>query len=272
MSETMKKSWEEYAPDITRALPWLRGETAFRKVLRRMVMRASALSWGAQRLQRAHQLTDAGGNIFASIAAECGLRLRCDGKLPAGALVVVANHPTGPMDGIGMGAWLFSQRSDVRILTTDALARIPCFRDVVIGLSLYDGMEAVGQNSRGLLQAYRHLKQGGCLAVFPGGTVAWQRRDGVVREADWSDAMFHLAERSEAALGVISIHAKNPPWLARLMSMHSCVRTFLMGWSFFFARQTEHRICWRGLVARDVAESIPEWVKRCESISTSARD
>lgn len=272
MSEAMKKCWQEYAPDITLALPWLRGETVFRAVLRRLVMRSTALSWGARRLKRAHQQKVAEGNIFASIAAECGLRMRCEGKLPAGALVVVANHPTGPMDGISMGAWLFSQRSDVRILTTDALAQIPCFRDVVIGLSLYDGMGAVGKNSRGLLLAYRHLQKGGCLAVFPGGTAAWRRRDGVVREADWSDAIFHLAERSEAKLGVIHIDAKNPPWLARLMSMHSFVRTFLMGWSFFFARQTEHQICWRGLVERDAAESIPEWVKRCESISTSARD
>jgi putative hemolysin len=272
MSEAIKKCWQEYAPDITRALPWLRGETVFRAALRRMVMLSTALSWGAQRLQRAHQLTDTEGNIFASIAAECGLRLRCEGKLPAGALVVVANHPTGPMDGVCMGAWLFSQRSDVRILTTDALAQIPCFRNVVIGLSLYDGIEAVGQNSRGLLQAYRHLRKGGCLAVFPGGTAAWRRRDGVVREADWSDAMFQLAERSHAALGVISINAKNPPWLALLMSMHSFVRTLLMGWSFFFARQTEHRIRWRGVIARDASESMAQWVKRCERISSSMRD
>ncbi|MFM2297739.1 MAG: hypothetical protein RL117_1446 [Verrucomicrobiota bacterium] len=266
---TSKASWLEYVPDITRALPWLRGDHWGKRALRRLILSMTGLSRGGRCLQRAHMRQKEGDAVFGAIAAECELRLVAEGELPVGALVVVANHPTGPMDGISFGAWLCSQRDDVRILTSDVLSKIPCFHDRVIGLALYESSSAARQNALALKQAMRHLHAGGCLAVFPAGAAAWRRSDGVVREAEWSDVIFHLAVRCQAQLGLLRIDARNPMWLERLLAIHAHARTFFMGWCFLSARKKIHTLRWFGICQKSEQESVLEWKARCESLLRS---
>jgi putative hemolysin len=184
-------------------------------------------------------------NPFAGIARVCRLQVDGDGELPRGALVVVANHPTGPMDGISYGSWLLERRPDALILTNGALAQIPLFKGKVIGLSLYDDARAARLNALALKRVMKHLSQGGCVAAFPAGTIGWRRADGRVRDPEWMPTVFELALRTKAQVACVKIKARNGWILERLLAVHAMVRTFLLGWSFLAACGGKHelRLC-----------------------------
>jgi putative hemolysin len=234
------EAWRDYVPDLTSALPFLAGDSAFRRLLRSLAGKLTALEMGGKLLHKAHQMNPRRANLFADIAEVCRLQVDGEGDLPTGPLVVVANHPTGPMDGISYGSWLLDRRPDALILTNGALARIPSFEGRVIGLSLYDDARAASMNALALRRVLKHLHQGGCVAAFPAGTIGWRQSDGSVRDPEWMTTVFDIALRAKAPVACVKIIARNGPVLDRLLALHAHVRTFLLGWSFLYACGGRH--------------------------------
>ena len=73
-------------------------------------------------------------------------------RVPAsGPVVVVANHPTGALDGLALAHALFRRRSDVRLLGNHLLSRVPEMRDWTIAVNPFDPRSI--ENRRGLRQA-----------------------------------------------------------------------------------------------------------------------
>jgi putative hemolysin len=105
------------------------------------------------------------------------LGLDLDGalELPAqGAVVVVANHPLGGLEGVALLKLLKPLRPDTLLVTGGALLRIPELRDHLIGVDVFgaQGRQADSRELRAALRrALAHLRSGGCLACFPGGEV-----------------------------------------------------------------------------------------------------
>ena len=247
-NEFMGRDWHDYVPDFTTALPWLAGDGVMRRMLRSLVAKITALEQGGRLLHRAHQMEVSRANPFAGIAQVCALQVDGAGALPAGPLVVVANHPTGPMDGISYGSWLFDQRPDAIILTNGALANIPLFEGRVVGLSLYDDAASARVNAMALKRVIKHLQSGGCVAAFPAGTIGWRQADGTIRDPQWMTTVFELAMRTRAQVACIRIHARNRAVMERALSWHSQVRTFLLGWSFLDACGGKHELNSCGLL------------------------
>jgi len=90
----------------------------------------------------------------------------------SGPLVIVANHPFGVVDGLIL-CWLVSAvRSDFKIMTHNALYRVPEARPHIIPVDFSGTMEALDTNIRGRRMAKAILSEGGALIVFPSGAVA----------------------------------------------------------------------------------------------------
>lgn len=247
-------SWRDYIPDLSVALPLLAGDGKIRQLLRTIAAKVTALDRGGSMLANAHRKSYDAANPFISIAQECNLTVEGYGDLPMGPLVVVANHPTGPMDGISYGKWLMERRPDTLLFTTDALATIPSFRPVVIGLSLYGDQSTARGNAKALRRAMQHLSRGGCIAAFPAGTISWQHPDGVVRDGVWLPTVFEIAMRCAAPVACVQIQARHNSIREYLLSLHSVARTFLLGRAFLWSCGTTHKLNLRGLVkTEDVA-------------------
>ncbi len=121
-----------------------------------------------------------------------------------GSVIVVANHPTGILDGAALSAMLRRVRSDVKFLANDLLAGIPELCDRVLPVDM------TGRNLRGLRQAADHLSGGGCLVIFPAGEVShWQRHSRRVEDSAWATTAARLAERFGAATVPVYISAAN---------------------------------------------------------------
>ena len=108
-------------------------------------------------------------------------------KIPkTGPLVVVSNHPHGLIDGIVMAHLMSHARDDYKILTRSLLCHVPRIDKYLLPVAFPHEPGAIQDNIRMRKEAIAHLKDGGCVALFPAGTVATSEGwFGEAMDPDW---------------------------------------------------------------------------------------
>lgn len=140
---------------------------------------------------------------------------------PTGPLVIVANHPFGVLDGLVI-AWLTSlRRTDFKVLTNSALDGIPETKPWLLPVNFSGTKEAIAANVTMRRDAMAHIKQGGCVIVFPGGGVATTPRllDKTAVDDAWKPFTAKLISHSGASVTPIYFDGQN----SRLYQMASHV-------------------------------------------------
>lgn len=89
-----------------------------------------------------------------------------------GPLIVIANHPYGILDGLILGHILSVTRGDFRILAHKVFRKAEDLDRVILPVNFDETREAVAQNIETRKVALDYLRGGGCVGVFPGGTVS----------------------------------------------------------------------------------------------------
>ncbi len=89
-----------------------------------------------------------------------------------GPVVVVANHPFGILDGLVLGHILSEVRGDFRILAHRVFRNAEDLDRVILPINFDKTKEAVKVNLNTRKVAIDYLKDGGCIGIFPGGTVS----------------------------------------------------------------------------------------------------
>lgn len=132
-------------------------------------------------------------------------------RIPAtGPLVVVANHPSGLVDGMIMAEMVNRVRSDFRILTRSLLTGIPEVAEFMIPVPFphEENSRELGLEMRNLTM--EHLKRGGVIILFPAGKVActegWW---GTAVEAEWNVFTHKMIQRSGATILPIYFPGQN---------------------------------------------------------------
>ena len=124
----------------------------------------------------------AGGRSFWEVmVARYGLGLEVIAgsldNIPAdGPVIVIANHPYGILDGLMLGHILSVVRGDFRILAHKIFRKAQDLDRVVLPVSFEESKEAVQENLATRKEALRYLSEGGCIGIFPGGTVSTAAR------------------------------------------------------------------------------------------------
>lgn len=132
-----------------------------------------------------------------------------------GALLVTANHPTGILDGAVLLCALLSRRSDVSIVASDLLCKIPILGECVIPIKKIDLHDAGGYGA--LLKIRRAWKRNECVVVFPAGTVAhWQWKTMAISDAPWTTSIQSFAAGLNVAECRATLSVANPLWF------HAC--------------------------------------------------
>jgi putative hemolysin len=90
----------------------------------------------------------------------------------AGRCLVVANHPHGLLDGVGMIKELLKHRTDVRVMANHLLYCFEELKPVFIGVNPFGGDKAKRFNAKAVIQSVKWLENGGLLVMFPGGEVS----------------------------------------------------------------------------------------------------
>ena len=93
-----------------------------------------------------------------------------------GPLVIVANHPFGILDGLVIGHLLDRLRGDFRIMAHSAFMASPQVGRHILPIDFSGTKTAERANLQTRAMATAYLKSGGCIGIFPGGTVSTASR------------------------------------------------------------------------------------------------
>ena len=132
-------------------------------------------------------------------------------RIPAtGPLVVVANHPSGLVDGMVMAEMISRVRSDFKILTRSLLTGIPEVEEFMIPVPFphEDNARELGLVMRD--ETMRHLKAGGVIILFPAGKVAMSEGWwGPAIEAEWNVFTHKIVKSTGATILPIFFPGQN---------------------------------------------------------------
>lgn len=123
-----------------------------------------------------------------------------------GPLVIIANHPTGTLDGLALLYAVSRVRRDVKVVTNRMLSHLTPLR------SLFIPVDNMGGRTRkaALQQMETQLQSGGVLIFFPAGEVSRLTRKGI-RDGSWHTGFIKLATKFRAPLLPVWITARNSP-------------------------------------------------------------
>ena len=151
-------------------------------------------------------------------------------KIPAeGPLIVVANHPMGGLDGIVLGALLSKVRPDAKLLANYLLGEMEGIRPHLIPVNPFGTKEAAVSNMAGLKEAFRHLKNGGCIATFPSGTVShFQPKLMSISDPEWNKNIAAIAKKTGASILPVFFYGRNSLLFQLAGLVHPKLRTLLL--------------------------------------------
>jgi putative hemolysin len=200
-----------FKANLIRAMEWTTGKLTLLRVIRR---------FEAQGVVRGH-------GFFRRALDIMGIKLKTPAdqlaRIPAtGPLIVVANHPHGLVDGMVLADLIGSVRTDYKILTRSLLTDVDEIRDFMIPVPFQHEEDALAQNLEMRKRAMDHLKDGGCIVLFPSGVVASAKTFfGPAEEAGWNPFTAKMIQRSGATVLPIFFPGQNSRWyqIANLLSV-----------------------------------------------------
>ena len=126
-------------------------------------------------------------------------------QIPAhGPLIVMANHPTGTLDGLALLYAVSRVRRDVKVVTNRMLTHLEPLSSLFIPVDNMGGRTA--KSSFTLME--QHLQSAGVLIFFPAGEVSRPTRTGI-RDKKWHPGFIKLAGKFRAPLLPVNIDARN---------------------------------------------------------------
>ncbi|HDS5357000.1 TPA: lysophospholipid acyltransferase family protein [Enterobacter roggenkampii] len=121
-----------------------------------------------------------------------------------GPLVIIANHPTGTLDGLALLYAVSRVRRDVKVVTNRMLTHLEPLSSLFIPVDNMGGRTAKSS----LVQMEQHLQNAGVLLFFPAGEVSRPTRKGI-RDKKWHSGFIKLAGKLRVPLLPVHIQAHN---------------------------------------------------------------
>ncbi len=165
-------------------------------------------------------------------------------KIPkTGPFVLVSNHPLGAIDGILMGKILTEIRPDFKIMGNFLLEKIEPLKPFVIPVNPFDGRKEAFNSMNGMRETLRHLKDGGCIGIFPAGEVSNKNNElKEIRDKEWEKPALKLIKMANVPVVPMYFHAKNSQLFYQVAKIHPDLQTLLLPAEMMHKRDKPIRI------------------------------
>jgi len=154
-----------------------------------------------------------------------------------GPFILIANHHFGCLDGLMMFDLIGHIRPDLHAVTTFLLSVIPELRPALFSVNPFSNGVAARQSSLpGMRQALAHVRDGGCVCIFPAGEVATcqppQNRtaleEGIVEDIPWPASIVKFIRMCNCPVVPVYIEGNCSKLFHRLGKIHPMLRTLCL--------------------------------------------
>jgi putative hemolysin len=174
-----------------------------------------------------------------------------------GALVAVANHPFGVLDGAALAVLLLRVRPDVKIFTNSLLEGIPELHEHCIFVDPFRTPFSADRNVKPLKQALEWLRRGGALAVFPAGEVSqWNIRVAQVTDPAWNTVAARLVRKTGASALPVYFCGRNSVTFQLLGLINPRLRTLFLLQEFLQQRGKDLQVRIGGAVPSELIANL----------------
>jgi len=161
-----------------------------------------------------NELYDAGDEMCTAFLKVLNIELNVSKtgqkNIPAsGAAIMIANHPTGILDGIMMMEVLLKIRPDIKFMGNFLLNRLDPVAKYFISVDPFDTKNQA-LNRKGIRQSIEHLRNEGLLVIFPAGEVAtWQKGVSKIEDKKWENSILKFIQKANVSVIPAWIEAGN---------------------------------------------------------------
>ncbi len=149
--------------------------------------------------------------------------------IPAGPVIVVANHPFGGIEGIILASLFRSIRCDVKFMANHLLTAIPEMRDLLIPVNPFKQEHAMRENIKPLRESIQWVRNGGMLIVFPAGTVShFDIQKGTITDPAWHPSVAGIIRKTRAPVLPLFFHGTNSAVFHMAGMVHPLLRTAML--------------------------------------------
>ncbi|MEO1017038.1 MAG: lysophospholipid acyltransferase family protein [Pseudomonadota bacterium] len=137
------------------------------------------------------------------------------------ALVVIANHPYGVLDGVVISYLMEKVRPDFKVMANSLLYRAEEPRPFIVPVDLTQDRSATETNLQSRALASDHLRDGNTLVIFPGAGISTAHRTfGPAHDLPWKPFTGKLIQLHQVDVLPMFFEGQNSP-LFQLVSRYS---------------------------------------------------
>ena len=143
-------------------------------------------------------------------------------------LIIAANHPFGVADGVFLSWFASTLDEDFRVIAHGVLQREPILATNILPIDFSNRKNAMRDNVAIRKKAINILKNGGVIAIFPAGGVAWSRRKGQpIEEDNWKPMLGRLINDSKCDVIITKFSGQNSKAFQVASRIHQTIRQSL---------------------------------------------
>lgn len=147
----------------------------------------------------------------------------------SGAIIVVANHPFGGIDGLILLAMLSEVRTDVMVMANYYLGEVPELRPNLFMVDPFRRKDSNKKNIHSMRKAIHWLKNGGMLVTFPAGEVSHMiLRKRRIEDPPWNKTIGRLIHLTKAPVLPIVFRGANSKAFQVAGLIHPVLRTLML--------------------------------------------
>ncbi len=165
-------------------------------------------------------------------------------NIPAeGSFITVSNHPYGGADGIILARILAEIRPDYKLLVNFLLSRIENINEFFLPVNPFEDRPDAASSFAGIRTAFRHLKEGKPLGLFPAGEVSTYQPDSKgILDIEWQEPIMRMVQKANVPVIPIYFDGGNSASFHRLGKISPKLRTVSLPRELLKAKNKKIRI------------------------------
>jgi putative hemolysin len=143
-----------------------------------------------------------------------------------GPFIIIANHPLGGLEGLLLLRLVCRIRPDFKLQGNFLVQHVEAIKDFILPVNPFENFKSAHSSYKGLKGAYKHLKDGNSLGIFPAGEVSsYQYKEFKIADREWQKSSIKFIKKAGVPVIPIYFNGYNSTLFYLLAQIHPLLRT-----------------------------------------------